>query len=401
MRPEEVIKNAPDENYIVGASMIVRKCGAEVLRTYQGYANVEKRIPISDDTLFRLASMSKPVTAVAALQLIEQGRLGLDDRLSRWIPEFRNMKAVREPIGFDEAQKYAADPDNPLMAKILCGRLDALELTDAGDTITIRDLLTHSSGLGMGLASQQAIAECVAVGDRLEDRVIKFAGTPLDFMPGTMTGYSAIAGFDTLGRVVEIASGEDLDEYIRRHIARPLGTDEICFKTTSAQRARLARLYERGDDRTQTDVTDSDPLWRQVDPALGYYSGAAGMTGSLEAYDRFVQMLTGNGSYDGVQVLKPETVMAIRTERARHGLEFMTGGVWGLGMAVFSEHGHSGRYLGEGTFGWSGAYGTHFYIDMANHITVTLMVQSSNIGGAGSPLSIKLEEAVYRTFVEA
>lgn len=401
MRPEEVIRNALDENFIVGASMIVRKSGAEVVHTNQGYADIERQIPVSDGTLFRLASMSKPVTAVAALQLIEQGKLGLDDKLARWIPEFGNMKAAKEPIGFDEAQKYMADPENPLMAKMLRARLDGIELSDVGDAITIRDLLTHSSGLGMGLVSQQAMAECVAPGDRLADRVKKFAGTTLDFAPGAMTGYSAIAGFDTLGRVVEIVSGEELDEYIRGHIVRPLGTDELGFKLTDAQRARMARLYAHSADGTQTDVTDSDQLWRQVDPVHGYYSGSAGMIGSLMAYDRFVQMLAGNGTYNGVQILRPETVSAIRTERAKHGREFMPGGVWGLGMAVFSKFERSGRYLGEGTFGWSGAYGTHFYIDMANEITVTLMVQSANIGGAGSPLSMKLEEAVYRTFVDA
>ena len=401
MRPEEVIRSALAEKLIVGASMVVRKNGVEVVHTNQGYADAERQIPVSDDTLFRLASMSKPVTAVAAMQLIEQGKLGLDDRLGRWIPEFGNMKAAKEPIGFDEVQKYVADPDNPLMAKMLKARLDGIELIDVGDEITIRDLLTHSSGLGMGLVSQQAIEECIVPGDRLGDRVKRFAATPLDFVPGTMTGYSAITGFDVLGRVIEIVSGEDLDEYVRGHIARPLGTGELGFSLTEAQQGRMARLYEHGADGTQKDVTDSDQLWRQVDPGRGYYSGSAGMIGSLTAYDRFVQMLAGNGAYNGARILRPETVAAIRAERAKHGLEFMPGVVWGLGMAVFSEFGRSGRYLGEGTFGWSGAYGTHFYIDTENGITVTLMVQSSNIGGAGSPLSMKLEEAVYRTFVEA
>lgn len=401
MRPEEVIRSALDEKFIVGASMVVRKNGVEVVHTNQGYADAERQIPVSDDTLFRLASMSKPVTAVAALQLIEQGKLGLDDRLGRWIPEFGNMKAAKEPIGFDEVQKYVADPDNPLMAKLLKARLDGVELIDVGDKITIRDLLTHSSGLGMGLVSQQAIEECIVPGDRLGARVKRFAATPLDFVPGTMTGYSAITGFDVLGRIIEIVSGEELDEYVRGHIARPLGTDELGFSLTDAQQGRVARLYEHGADGTHKDVTESDQLWRQVDPGRGYYSGSAGMIGSLMAYDRFVQMLAGNGAYGGARILRPETVAAIRAERAKHGLEFMPGVVWGLGMAVFSEFGRSGRYLGEGTFGWSGAYGTHFYIDTENDITVTLMVQSSNIGGAGSPLSMKLEEAVYRTFVEA
>lgn len=401
MRPEKVIQNALDENFIVGASMVVRKSGVEVVHTNQGYANIEKQIPVSDGTLFRLASMSKPVTAVAALQLIEQGKLGLDDKLARWIPEFGHMKAAKEPVGFDEAQKYMVDPDNPLMARMLKARLDSVEFIDVGDAITIRDLLTHSSGLGMGLVSQRSIEECVSPGDRLAERVKRFAGTPLDFTPGDATGYSAIAGFDTLGRVIEIVSGEELNEYIRRHIAQPLGTGDLGFRLTDAQRARMSRLYEHGADGTQTDVTDSEQLWRQVDPARGYYSGSAGMIGSLMAYDRFVQMLAGNGSYNGVKILRQETVAAIRTERAKHGREFMPGGVWGLGMAVFSGFERSARYLGDGTIGWSGAYGTHFYIDMANDITVTLMVQSSNIGGAGSPLSMKLEEAVYRTFADA
>ena len=397
MRPEEVIQKAIADNYIVGAGLIVRKNGKEVVHTLQGYADVENKIPVKDDTVFRLASMSKPVTAVAIMQLIEQGKLGLDDELARWIPEFSNMKVPTEVIGFDEAKKYVADPNNPLMAKMLQARIDDVKFVDASKKITIRDLLTHSSGMGMGLVSQAAMNKCYAMQNSLAERVTGYASAPLDFEPDTMTGYSPIAGFDTLGRVVEIVSGLSFSEYVKQNIAEPLGASDIGFEITEERRARMSHLYERRDDGTQFDISYGSP---SSDPAVnGYFSGAAGMIGTLVAYDKFTQMLASGGNFNNAQLLKPETIMQIRTERAGHGRELMKGCNWGLGMAVFSGLKHSGRYLGEGTFGWSGAFGTHFYIDPQNDITMTLMVQSSNIGGAGSPLSIKLEEAIYKTFV--
>lgn len=401
MRPEELIKKYIENQDIAGAGLIVRKDGREVIHTLQGYADIEKEVPVRDNTIFQLASMTKPVIAVAAMQLVEQGKLQLDEKLERYIPEFASMKVADHVIGEETVAAYTADPENPMLGKMVKEELENIHLIDATNKITIRHLLNHSSGLGMGLISAEAVEACFDSSDKLADRVAKYASTPLDFEPGTMTGYSAMPGFDILGRVIEIISGKDLDKYICENITGPLGISDLGFEMTAEQRERMAVLYERPKDGRLVAVPEKESTWQRVDPQInGFYSGSAGMLGSLEAYDRFVQMLANDGRYEKTQILKPETIRLMARESASHHKELMPGCVWGLGMAVFSGLETSGRCLGEGSFGWSGAFGGHFYIDPHNRITMTLMVQRSDIGGATSYVSWKLEESIYQTLVD-
>lgn len=144
------------------------------------------------------------------------------------------------------------------------------------------------------------------------------------------------------------------------------------------------------------DVTETEPFWKRVSPLInGYYSGSAGMLGTVEGYDRFVRMLAAEGKVDGRHFLQPETVRKIHAEASRAHLEMNPGTTWGIGMMISEEPEKTGRKVGKGTYGWSGAYGTHFYIDRENDLTVVLGINCSNIGGAGSQFSKDLEKVVF------
>lgn len=218
----------------------------------------------------------------------------------------------------------------------------------------------------------------------------------MDFEPDTMTGYSAALGMEILGRIIEIVAGEDLNSFLQNHLMKPLGIDCLTFCLTEEQKAKVARLYEYQEGQPLLDVTETAPEWKRVNPANGFYSGAAGMYGTLKSYDRFAQMLANYGELDGVRVLQEATVKMIREDRSSHHKYFMPGSRWGQGMVVFGPPKETGRPVSEGTIGWSGAYGTHFFVDHVAGISAVLMTQRSNIGGANSYVSLEAERTIYQ-----
>lgn len=252
--------------------------------------------------------------------------------------------------------------------------------------------------MGQGPYSNSIYEKGVRPGQTLSERVDWMAKVPLDFQPGEFAGYSAGMAFDVLGRIVEVVSGKALNDFIQEEICRPLSIPDLGFILTAEQKARLSRLYlARGGELT--DVTESDASWKIVDPLPGgYCSGSAGMLGSLESYDRFVSMLANGGELDGVRILKPETVAMMSTNSSPRRLEMAPGIGWGLGMIVHEDTRRSGRKLSRGSFGWSGAYGCHFFIDPAREITAVMMMAVSNIGGADSPLAREFEDIIWNEF---
>lgn len=381
---------------IAGAALIVRKNGQIVCDTQAGWADIERKIPMDKHTILRLASMTKPMVAIAVMQLAEKKLLSIDDPIGKYLPDFSQMKAAALLVGFTDY--YEADPNNPAMPKAKPELLEGIRLVDAVRQVTIRDLLTHSSGMGQGPFSMTRYDQLIKPGQSLEERVHLISTLPLDFQPGTMTGYSANVAFDVLGRLVELLSGENLAAYMTQHICVPLGCGDLSFVLNEAQKQRIARLYE-GTASGFRDVTDEEPFWQLVSPLnTGYYSGSAGMLGTVADYDRVVQMLSSGGILNGCRILKEETVHSICEEGALQHLEVCPGMRWGLGMVVSEASEKMGRSVGKNTFGWSGAYGTHFYIDPENRITAVLGVNASNIGGADSPLSRELENVIFQEF---
>lgn len=394
-RISRVIRHYMDCGEIAGAVLMVRRDGELVYDQAFGYADIHKAVKTHRKTVFRLCSMTKPITAAAIMQLEETGRIDLNDPLSKFIPQFCHMKVCSRRVG---QEAYEPDPDSPAGVKAGKEVLEQMEYVDAAREITIFDLLNHSSGLGMGPAGCAMAEQFPRTKESVQDRAARYAQIPLDFQPGTGTGYSACAAFEVLAAVVETVSGESFYGYLRDHIFTPLDMQDTSFALTKNQEERLCRLYEYTHGEL-TDVTDDCEDWAGMDPGrTGVDSGAAGLFGTVEDYEKFAHMLLNKGQLAGNRILQADTVerMAGKGVDCPHWLD--PGTRWGLGMAVFADPDRIHRKLSPGTFGWSGAFGTHFYVDPSRNMEVVLGINRSNIGGSGSHVSFAVEEGVHEMF---
>lgn len=387
-----------EQKHFAGVSAVVRRRGDVVWRGNFGLRDIRRELPAENETLYRLASMTKPVVAAAIMLLSDRGALNIDDRVDKYLPSFSNMTVADRMVGFMDV--YEADPQNPLMPKFNSEKLEGIQAVPLTQPLAIRHLLGHCGGMGQGPYSNSIYETGLRPDQTLAERVEWMSRVPLDFQPGEFAGYSAGMGFDVLGRIVEVVSGRDLDTFVRQELCGPLGVSDLGWRLTKEQQGRLSRLYE-AKDGALIDVTETDASWKVVDPLpQDYFSGSAGMFGSLEAYDRFAQMLANGGELDGVHVLKPETVARMRVNSSPKKLEMAPGIGWGLGMIVHEDTERSGRRLSKGSFGWSGAYGCHFFIDPIRQLSAVMTMAVSNIGGADSPIAREFENAIWEQFSE-
>ncbi len=388
--------NAQMESYVsanemAGGVLIVRKYGAVVFKGKWGLMDVGRQLPVEYGTIFRQASLSKPLTAVAIMMLADKGLVGLDDEIDKYIPEFKNLCVAAD-------QRYATGNSDPAQFPKLLAAFDPVlvKTETARCMVTVRDLLTHSSGLEQGIAGLLAGMKLEGwQEDTLETRARKWARIPLDFQPGTATGYSPTAGMDTLARVVEVASGRPFSSFMREALFSPLGMKDTSYHPDAAQAGRIPPLYKTVDGR-HVDVSGTD---EDID-AIGkigprYDSGSAGLYATAEDYDRFAQMLYHGGELDGRRYLRAETAQSMGQEGAKRHLQFQPGLVWGLGMIVRQNPEAAGSYATQGTYGWSGAFGTHFFISPKDGLSVVFMMNRADIGGASSYISAKVEELVF------
>ena len=332
---------------VSGAITLVARDGRIVHLQAQGVTDLVSRKPMQKDTLMRIASMTKPVVAVAVLMLVEEGKIRLDDPVSRFIPGFKTVQ-VAVPRGQGH---YTVPAERPL---------------------TLTDLLTHTGGLVSGPIS---IAAATNVMDRHRAEGIKalddLAAVPLEFQPGTRWSYSGLAGFELLARIVEIAAGQRFGEFAQQRIFTPLGMKDTTFWPNDAQRARMATLYVQG-DKGITPNTDPDRL---NTPMLD--SGGGGLITTIESYARFAMMLANGGEYDGVRLLAPATVRLMGSPVIADSLPGRQPGEgYGLGVRVVTNPAARHVLLGAGSYGWSGAYGTHFWIDPSRKLVAILFVQT-------------------------
>lgn len=385
MNPVECIERLITEKKLVGAALRVRHKGEVICESVQGCADLERRIPVNADTIYRLASMTKPVTGIAIMQLVEQGKLSLDDPLEKYIPAYRGMlvaSGITQPGILSQSNKVD---------------LNELRVEAAKQPITVGMLLSHSSGLGQGPMGELFLKSKLPFVS-LEQTVNQLAHLPLDFQPGEGTGYSALAAFDVLGRLVEVVTGKSFDTYLNENIFGPLRIRDVCFLLDEEQQERVARVYTCAEGKDPVAVTydKSDDLFR-IDPIIsGYFSGAGGLYGSLNGYERITLMLLGEGSLDGVRILKPETVRKMATPYGNKNLP-IPGLCWGLSIAVYDGTGRS-RWIGPGSFGWSGGFGTHFYVDPKNDLAVLFMTNQTDMH-AVNPIFLEVEEAIYNTYI--
>ena len=211
--------------------------------------------------------------------------------------------------------------------------------------------------------------------------------------PGTQTGYSPQAGFDVLLRIVEVVSGMSGEEYLRKYLFDPLEMESACFFPTPDQLARTVALVRR-DDGELWDVTEEGEVYGHLAPlGSSYTAGGAGLYASAEDYDHFTEMLASEGERKGARVLAEETVRLMRTEAPYR--KFPGGFVWGLGMMIRKDPAQAGSPCPPGSFGWSGAFGTHFVVSPADGTAFTWVTNRTDLNGSSSYISAKMEELVY------
>lgn len=359
---------------MTGAVAIVARKGKIVHLEAQGVMDLDSKKPMAKDTMFRVASMTKPVTGLAIMMMIEEGKVRLNDPVSRYIPEFKGLKvAIAQPAPAGRGGAAAA----PVPAA--SGGREAVPnfyTVPADREITVKDLLTHVSGLASGPMSNsttQVPAIARKPTDKLADYIPRLGGSALEFQPGSRWAYSAQAGFDTLGRIVEIASGVPLDQFFRQRIFDPLGMKDIAFWPSEQQWPRVASVYTRGANGLTKSQTPNG-MSSQV-----YFMGSGGLISTAEDYIPMGVMLANGGQLNGKRLLSPKTVEMMRAVHVPDTLPGRAAGEgYGLSVRVVSDHAKRGTMLSTGTFGWSGAYGTHFFVDPVEQLVGVFMVQTSN-----------------------
>ena len=359
---KERLLNDIESGRVAGAREIVMQEGKVLADVCEGYADMENKIPLASDAIFRLASMTKPITAAAVLICEERGLLSLNDKISKYFPGFKN--------------KYVGKMDEN--GNIVKGE-------PVGDILRIVNLLTHSNGIVTGQVGHKQFDSMTE-----KDRVSLKSATEwydknlmLDFMPDTMAAYSGVAAFDLAARIVEIVTEMPFNEFIDQNILLPLGLSDITCTPTDEQWQRTVKMHYR--DENGAGHTN-DNLYRKRFENIEYFSGGACLVGT--AYATFASMLLNGGEYNGVRILSEDSLLKMKTPYRL----WRNNENWGLGVRVILKD----KNLPEGAYGWSGAYGTHFWVDDQNKIIAVYMKNSYYDGGSGALSACRFEEDVYK-----
>ena len=381
---DRVMEGYLQNREMAGGALLVRKDDEIVYNGKWGLADLAARTPVTDDTIFRMASMTKIVTAVGILKLMEEGLLGLDDPLSKYLPEFSHMRVCDDKrYEFHPGMSMAS-----LLPKLLFFRMDKVKTVPADREITIRDLLSHASGLQQGVAGMMAMMK-EKKNDTLEERIHSYSRYALDFQPGTATSYSPCAAFDILGYLMGVLTGKSPAEAYRTLVFAPLNMESATFKFSGEQRSHLARTYTQKNG-SLTDITgtgkDLEGIIR-IQKDSDYVAGSGGLYCRVKDYEKLGRMLCREG--DGY--LKPTSVRLLHTEAQEKHLEPEPGQVWGLGVRIRQQD----QFCTPGTYGWSGALGTHFFVSPADKLEAVFATHRKDLGGSGSYISRKVEELVF------
>ncbi len=377
-RLDHVIQTEIDGQRLAGAVMIVKRNGEDVVLKAYGSHDVEGGVPMRTDSIFRIASMSKAVTTIAALMLYEEGRFMLNDPVSKFIPEFaKSVVAVPPPAGSPSDVKYVTVP--------------------AKRPISIRDLMTHTAGLTYGdflaiedykkarLHGWYLMDHDETIGDAMK----RLATLPLSAQPGEAFNYGY--GTDLLGYLVEVVSGMPLDRFFEERILQPLKMTDTGFYLPKEKAARLAVVYSveggklvRKEDSSRTDF---------IDGPRKLFSGGAGLYSTASDYGRLLQMLLNGGELDGVRLLSPRTVALMHENHTGNLFSWDTQS-FGLGFWVNDRPGRYGELVGEGAYGWGSAYFPQYFVDPKEKLVAVLMCQLRATGG--SNLNQRFKVTIYQ-----
>ena len=358
-RIHTLVQRHIDSGDITGAVMLVARRGQVAFVEAQGTMDVDTRKPMTRDAVFRMASMTKPVIGVAVMMMLEEGKLQLADPISKYIPEFKGMN-VAVPQGPAPAPGAGATAP-PTFSTVPAVR-----------DITIKDLLTHTSGLSSGPMGQSEVRKNRRKPtETLADYIPRLGSTPLEFQPGSRWMYSASDGIDVLARVVEVASGVPLDRFLKQRIFVPLDMPNTSHYPTDAQMPQLVTAYRKTDKglvKTENSLSMSSKV---------YFAGGGGLVSTIDDYSHFAQMLANGGELNGKRLLSPRTVKLMSSVHIPSTLPGRTTGEgFGLTVRVIQDAVAGNHRISDGSFGWSGAYGTHFWIDPKEEVVAVMMIQT-------------------------
>ena len=379
-----------DNGSLPNISILIKKDNKEILRHTFGYADIEKRISVNRKTVYRIYSMTKPVTGVAIMQLIENGKLRLNDKVSKYIPAFKDTKVIN--LDF---QDYVLKPKRE---------------------ITIRDLLTHTSGLTYSWAGEGPVNQ-IYRNNNIRPYYFGAVDAELNKFPGNTCQFSAAAAsapllhnpgekwsyginMDILGCIVEVISGDTFAEYLQKNIFDPLGLKSIGFSVNESDKDSFTTLYTSGafsrdgeivapsglnqaelifsKDLRSIDAFDKSPY---LTNSSKLYDGGSGLVSNIDDYSKFAEMLLNGGILNGVRIISEASVdlMAnnhLSDEILKDGSAFGLEGVgFGLTVGTIMNPGVAGTFSSEGEFFWGGAASTIFWVDRKNNITATMMTQ--------------------------
>ncbi len=358
---QEIVDYDFSNNKVFGCAYSVYQAGERVYQNCFGHTSIDKNKPITENTLFRLASMTKPVTAVATLILIERGLLSLDDKVSDFIPEYKGVHVT----------------------EIVNGQLKDLGVTPT--PVTVFHLLTHSSGIGSnGIKAERFITK--ADKQTALDTARFYARIGLDFVPGRNQLYSGTGAFSVLSYVIEKVSGKSLQDFINEEIFKPCKMNDTTFIPNQEQWSNLVDLHARIDGKDAIAKTEKGCLF--LDYPCTHILGGAGLASSLSDYVKFANMLLNFGKVENKTIVSKE----IFTKLCAPHVEIDEYTRWGFGVRVITSEKHP--TLSKGAFGWSGAFGSHFWVDVENKVVAVFMKNSTIDGGAGNESARNFEFAV-------
>ena len=375
-----------DAGLLAGWHAVVTRRGQVAHSSTYGQADKEAGTPVAPDTLWRLYSMTKPVVSVAAMMLWEEGRFELTDEISRWLPEFADVKV------YDK------------------GSAQRPYLVPAIEPIRVWHLLTHTAGLTYGFLHTSVVDTIyrnagyewgVPAGQDLAGACEAWAGLPLLFQPGTRWGYSVAS--DVLGRLIEVISGQSLDDFLASRIFGPLGMTDTSFWVDGQDTARLAALYAPMPGTQQAFRFDQMGAYALTKPTM--LSGSGGLVGSASDYHRFTQLLLNEGELDGARLLGRRTVRFMTRNHLPGNVDLgtiNTGGFaettfegigFGLGFGIVLDPIPGRTPISEGSYYWGGAASTTFWVDPREELTVMFFTQL--VPSSQHPIRPQLRQLVY------
>jgi CubicO group peptidase (beta-lactamase class C family) len=359
-KAHDAVQALVDKKEMAGAVVAVARKGKVVMFEAFGESEAGSGKPMKTDAIVRIYSMSKPITTVAAMILVDEGKIGLDDPVSKYLPEFKDRR-------------------------VHVGKDDSDETVEAKREPTIRDLMRHTSGLTYGIFGGTPVdklykkAGVFAPGDSLQDTMTKLGKLPLMAQPGTRWNYSVST--DVLGRVVEVVSGKELDEFFADRIFKPLDMRDTAFFVPAEKVDRFSASHGQDKETKKLVATEKAAGSRYLKkPKM--LSGGGGLTGTARDYLRFCQMLLNEGELDGVRILKKETVAEMTKNqlgeeamKAKNNGNAEVGEGFGLGFGVRvgKDDDKAGRAVGE--YYWGGAASTHFWISPKQELVVVALEQ--------------------------